>query len=114
MPKVAVSRAVKHGAAEMFELVADVERYPEFVPLCEKLVLKSRRPDAGREVLICDMGVGYKSFRETFTTRVVLDRAHLVVDVSYVTGPFRRMSARWRFERVDQARSVVHFAVDYE
>src|SRR5665213_3543310 len=75
MPKIAVSRPVRHGAGEMFDLVADVERYPEVVPLCEKLVLRSRSREAGKDVLVADMSVGYKSFRETFTTRVTVDRA---------------------------------------
>jgi coenzyme Q-binding protein COQ10 len=114
MPNLAVSRRVSHSAAEMFDLVSDVERYPEFVPLCEKLALKSRKREGGNEVLIADMSVGYKSFRETFTTRVALDRAASAIDVAYVTGPFRRMSARWRFEPTDPGHSVVHFAVDYE
>jgi coenzyme Q-binding protein COQ10 len=114
MPKIAVSRPVRHGAGEMFDLVADVERYPEFVPLCEKLVLHSRSRDAGKDVLLADMSVGYKSFRETFTTRVTVDRAALLIAVSYVTGPFRRMDAHWRFEPAAPGQSVVHFAVDYE
>ena len=114
MPKLAVSRKVHHGAGQMLELVADVERYPEFVPLCEKLVLKSRTHDGGKDIAIADMSVGYRSFRETFTTRVTADRAQMVIDVAYVTGPFRRMAARWRFEPAEGGQSVVHFAVDYE
>ena len=96
MPKVALTRRVAHAATEMFELVADVERYPQFVPLCESLTLRSRKHAEGREVLTCDMSVGYRSFRETFTTRVTLDRPALTVDFGYLTGPFRRLLAHLR------------------
>jgi coenzyme Q-binding protein COQ10 len=114
MPKVAVTRRVAHAATEMFELVADVERYPEFVPLCESLTLRSRKHAEGREALTCDMSVGYKSFRETFSTRVTLARPALTIDFVYLTGPFRRMSGRWRFEGQGPHDCLVHFAVDYE
>jgi coenzyme Q-binding protein COQ10 len=84
------------------------------VPLCEKLVVRARSRENGREVLIADMTVGYKAFRETFSTRVVIDRSALGIDFSYVTGPFRRLVGHWRFEPVSPRRSVVHFHVDYE
>ena len=114
MPQLAVSRPVHHDPREMFDLVADVEAYPEFVPLCEKLVLKSRKRDGDSEILTADMSVGYKSFRETFTTRVALDRATRTIAVSYITGPFRRMNAQWSFDPAGPGNCVVHFAVDYE
>jgi coenzyme Q-binding protein COQ10 len=114
MPKVAVKRQVRHAAEQMCDLVADVERYPEFVPLCESLKLKSRTTENGREVLVADMAVGYKAIRETISTRVVVDRAALTIDFTYLDGPFRHMSGGWRFERVGPHESVVQFAIDYE
>ena len=80
MPLFRVERRVRHKAAEMFDLVADVERYPEFVPLGKGLRVRTRKsePD-GRETLIADMTVGYKLIRETFTSRVTLDRPRLEV-----------------------------------
>jgi coenzyme Q-binding protein COQ10 len=114
MPEVAVNHRVRHSAAEMCELVADVERYPAFVPLCEKLLVRARSRQDGRDVLIADMTVGYKAFRETFSTRVAVDRAALAIDFAYVSGPFQRLSGTWRFEPVAARESVVHFSVDYE
>ena len=77
MPRFSNKRRVQHRAGQMFDLVADVERYPEFVPLCRALKVRQRTtgPD-GTEVLIADMTVAYKLMREAFTSRVTLDRAN--------------------------------------
>lgn len=98
----------------MFDLVADVEQYPQFLPLCEALAVRSRREREGRELLVAAMTVGYKAIRETFTSRVVLNRAELVIDVTYVDGPFKRLENRWRFEETGPESCNVHFDIDYE
>ena len=78
MPSFKTTRRVRHSAANMFDLVADVERYPEFVPLCQSLRVRRRTDGApGVEVLVCDMAVGYRAIREKFTSRVTLDRPQL-------------------------------------
>ena len=110
---------MKHAAAEMFDLVADVERYPEFLPLCQSLRIR-RRSDLGegRELLLADMQIGYKAIRETFVSRVTLDRPHLQIAVEYVDGPFKRMENRWTFRDTEPATvpatSLVEFFIDYE
>lgn len=98
----------------MFELVADVTRYPEFLPLCEALTVRSRKERDGKELLVADMTVGYKAIRETFTTQVLLNRAELAIDVKYVDGPFRYLDNRWRFEPLAEGGSTVLFFIDYE
>lgn len=98
----------------MFALVADVERYPEFVPLCEALTVRSRREKAGRTLLIADMTVGYRAIRETFTSQVILKPDEREIDVSYVDGPFRYLSNLWRFEDCGGGCCDVHFHIDYE
>eukprot|EP01035_Chromulina_nebulosa_P058478 gene58478-80070_t len=98
----------------MYELVADVERYPEFLPLCEGLTVRSRRERDGKELLLADMTVGYKAIRETFTTQVLLNRAELAIDVKYIEGPFRYLDNRWRFVEAADGTSVVEFYIDYE
>src|SRR4051812_27579200 len=75
MPKFSSKRRARHSADEMFDLVADMERYPEFVPLCKSLKIRGRTPKPdGREIVIADMTVSFKLVRESFTTRVTLDR----------------------------------------
>jgi coenzyme Q-binding protein COQ10 len=114
MPKFETRQRVPHSARQMYDLVADVERYPEFLPLCEALRIRSRTPDADGEVLLADMEVGYGAIREKFTSRVTLRPADLKIDVVYVEGPFRRMDNRWRFEDVAPEGSDVIFFIDYE
>ena len=114
MPQFATERTVAHSADEMFALVADVERYPEFVPLCERLIVRTRQRDGERETLVADMTVGYKAIRETFTTRVVLDRPALTIDAQYLEGPFRHLDSRWTFVPEGPNACLVVFSIDYE
>ncbi len=116
MPRFASSRAVRHTAANMFDLVADVEQYPQFVPLCQKLVVKKRIEDeaSGLQVLVADMTVAYKMIRETFTSRVTLDRAGLTILVEYVDGPFSHLDNRWTFVPTGEKACDVGFSIDYE
>src|ERR1700692_2625694 len=97
MPQFSTTRRVKHSAADMFALVADVERYPEFVPLCQSLQVRRRTIAGASEILLCDMAVGYRAIREKFTSRVTLDRAQLRVLVEYVEGPFSYLENIWKF-----------------
>jgi len=116
LPSFRVERRVRHHAVEMFDLVADIERYPEFVPLCKALKVRSRKQDeSGRETIVADMTVGYKLIRETFTSRVTLDRTHLNVRVEYIDGPFSRLENVWTFKDEPEGEgSRVSFFIDYE
>jgi coenzyme Q-binding protein COQ10 len=116
LPLFRVERRVRHKADEMFDLVADVERYPEFVPLCNALKVRSRKVEAdGRETLVADMTVGYKLIRETFTSRVTLDKPNLRVRVEYIDGPFSRLENVWSFKDEPEGEgSRVSFFIDYE
>ena len=114
MPQFSKVHPVSHSAQNMFDLVADVEKYPQFLPLCEALAIRSRREKDDREVLIAEMTVGYKAIRQRFTTQVVLNRPELRIDVQYLDGPFRRLDNRWRFEPTGENSCNVHFDFDYE
>lgn len=114
MPSFRTQRIVKHSPRAMFELVSDVERYPEFLPLCEKLVLHSRGlKQDGTEEILATMTVGYGPINESFTTRVRLDRVKQEIFVSYVNGPFRHLENTWQFRsHPDGCR--VEFSIAYE
>jgi coenzyme Q-binding protein COQ10 len=115
MPQFSTTRRVQHSATEMFDLVADVERYPEFVPLCQSLAVRRRTPESGgREVIVADMTIAYKLIRETFTSRVTLDPAKLTILVEYLEGPFRRMNNRWSFRPAGDLACEVEFFLAYE
>lgn len=114
MPTFRTTRQVPHSAGQMFDLVADVERYPEFLPLCEGLRVRRRAQSGdGVETLVAEMSVGYKAIHETFTTRVTLDRPRLRILVEYVDGPFRYLENRWTFKASDSG-STVEFFITYE
>jgi coenzyme Q-binding protein COQ10 len=116
LPVFRDERRVRHNAVQMFDLVADVERYPEFVPLCKGLRVRSRKPEMdGRETLVADMTVGYKLIRETFTSRIALDKPNLKLRVEYIDGPFSRLENIWTFkDEAEGEDSRVGFFIDYE
>ncbi len=106
---------VPYSAQEMFDLVANVERYPEFLPWCVALrVIRRDVNDAGGDIL-AEMIVAYKVFREKFKSAVTLDNERKHIEAHYIDGPFRELRNRWRFEdRPDDGGSVVHFFIEFE
>lgn len=114
MPKFQDTTTVPHSAKEMFDLVADIESYPEFLPMCEKLVVREKREKGDKTLLVAEMTVGYKMIRETFTTQVVLKPKENAIDVSYINGPFRYLENRWTFIDRGDGYSDVEFFIDYE
>ncbi len=132
MPRRATSTLVPYEPQKMYDLVADIERYPEFIPWCRALRVISREPDDDdAEIVIADLLVGYRLFRETFRSRVRMDRGAMRIDTDYVRGPMRSMQNLWKFEPAEYdlpahgappdaaghreiPGCVVHFAVAFE
>jgi coenzyme Q-binding protein COQ10 len=115
MPSFQTSHRVRHSAAEMFDLVADVEAYPQFVPLCKSLRVRRRSEDNGVVTLVANMEVGYKAIRETFTSRVTCNRERLEILVEYIDGPFKHLENRWAFRQQGEGQScLVDFGINYE
>jgi coenzyme Q-binding protein COQ10 len=109
MPTHAEQRPLPYTPEQMFDLVAAVERYPEFLPWCTATRIKRREGD----VIWADLAVGFKVFRETFTSKVTLNRADRI-DVEYLNGPFRYLNNHWKFLRQPDDTTVVDFYVDFE
>ncbi|KXG86911.1 type II toxin-antitoxin system RatA family toxin [Agrobacterium bohemicum] len=114
MPQFETRRPVKHSPERMYNLVADVEKYPEFLPLCDGLTVRSRKERDTKTLLVADMTVGYKAIRETFTTQVLLKPEESAIDVKYLDGPFKYLDNRWRFEPAEGGGCSVYFFIDYE
>jgi coenzyme Q-binding protein COQ10 len=115
MPRFSSKRRVLHSATEMFDLVADVERYPEFVPLCQSLKIRQRTPKSdGTEIIVADMTASFKLVREAFTSEVTLDRPNLKIAVRYLRGPFSNLENRWTFEPKGEGVCDVGFFIAYE
>jgi coenzyme Q-binding protein COQ10 len=115
MPQFSSTRRVNHSAGDMFDLVADVERYPQFVPLCRSLKVRKRivEPE-GVEVLVASMTIAYRLIEETFASRVTLDRPNLHILVEYLEGPFRKLENRWSFRPTGPQTCTVTFFIAYE
>jgi coenzyme Q-binding protein COQ10 len=116
MTSFATTRRVQHSAAQMFDLVADVESYPQFLPLCKALRVLQRSREGENQVFVAEMQVGYKAIRETFTTRVTCTPANHHILVEYIDGPFRYLKNSWSFRDNDAGGHgcTVHFNIDYE
>lgn len=115
MPEFTTRRRVNHAASAMFALVADVERYPEFVPLCRALKVRKRVPEPeGVEVLVADMTIAYKLVREAFTSRVTLDRPNLQILVEYLEGPFSHLENCWTFHPLAERSCEIEFFISYQ
>jgi coenzyme Q-binding protein COQ10 len=108
------TRRVAHSADNMFALVADVEQYPQFVPLCERLILKEREPHLQGETLVAEMTVAYRFLRESFVTRVQLHPEQRTILVEYVDGPFKYLQNRWTFMPLADHSCEIGFDLSYE
>lgn len=114
MPSFETTRHLLYSPTQMFDLVADVEQYPSFFPLCEALRVRSRERRGDIELLVASMDIGYRAIRETITSRVSLDRRALSVRVELIDGPFRQLENRWRFLPGADEGTQVHFFMAYE
>ena len=99
---------------QLFALVGDVERYPEFVPWLISLRVSNRRPGGeGINLLDAEADVGFSVIHERFSTRVKLDAPALAIDVDLISGPFRKLENRWRFTP-HKVGTQVDFSIDFE
>ena len=114
MPSFSDTRRVDHSAEAMYKLIADVEQYPQFLPLCDGLIVKSREQRRGKEIIIADMTVAYKIVKETYSSRVVLDQQKKRVFVESITGPFHHLDNRWTIKEISANSCDVDFYIDYE
>lgn len=122
MPNHSETRTLPYSARQMYDLVADVARYPEFIPWTIATRVRSVEPVAeGHSLMLADMVVGFRMFRETFVSRVDLYETRLRIDTAYVDGPFRHLLSNWEFVPVPAGRAAgsplgceVRFKVDFE
>lgn len=116
MPTHAEKRVVRYSADRMYALIADVGRYPEFLPWCSAARIRSRTPlpDGSGEVLEADLVVSFKVYRERFGSRVTLRPAARTIEVAYLDGPFRYLRNHWYFEPRGEDSCEVDFFVEFE
>lgn len=103
-------RVLPYSAEQMFNLVADVGRYPEFLPWCTGARIREKRDD----LIVADLMIGFKMVRERFTSRVNIDRQKLHIDVEYVDGPFKSLQNHWQFIDIENGRCQIDFYLEFE
>ncbi|MEX0339729.1 MAG: type II toxin-antitoxin system RatA family toxin [Arenibacterium sp.] len=107
------TRHLPYSAQQMFDLVADVANYPEFLPWCAAARIRNRYPQGEGEVMEADLVISFKVFRERFGSRVTLWPEDMRIDTSYIDGPFRYLDSTWRFEDTEDGCNV-SFEVEFE
>ena len=105
----AEQRLIRHSPEQLFDLVADVRRYPEFLPWC----LASRIRKQTDSALVADLIIGFQVFKEQFTSYIQMDRDALVIKVEYAEGPFKYLTNRWKFIQHPDG-CMIDFYVDFE
>ncbi len=108
MPTHDERRVIGHSPWQLYDLVADVERYPEFLPWCRAARVRRREGN----VVVADMVIGFKMLRERFTSRVTVDPERLRIDFAYLDGPFRSLDNHWIFEDHPEG-CLIDFYVDF-
>jgi coenzyme Q-binding protein COQ10 len=103
-------RIMPYRAEQMFDLVADVARYPEFLPWCTGARIRERREND----IVADLMIGFKMVRERFTSRVHIDRPAMRIDVEYIDGPFKFLKNHWQFSDIEGGRCRVDFHLEFE
>jgi coenzyme Q-binding protein COQ10 len=107
------TRRLPYSAQQMYDLVADVPSYPNFLPWCAAARVRRVIPHSDHEVLEADLVISFKVFREKFGSHVVLWPGAKKIDTSYLDGPFRYMRSSWAFRDVENGCEV-DFYVDFE
>jgi|TARA_B110000967_G_C18774132_1_gene504632 coenzyme Q-binding protein COQ10 len=113
MPTHNETKILRHSAQQMYDLVADVAAYPEFLPWCAAARIKSVTPDGVSQIMEADLVISFKVFRERFGSRVILHSNQLFIDTEYLDGPFKHMKSTWKFESLSEGCAATFF-VDFE
>ncbi len=112
MPLHKEARIVPYTVDQMYAIVADMERYPEFLPWCAGLKILKREREGQVEIALAEMSIDYHGIKERYVSRVRLDKRAGMIEAKHVEGPFRRLDTRWRFVPLAQGCEV-HFLTDF-
>ena len=113
MPRHSETRLLSYTADQMYALVSDVASYPKFLPWCSAARIRSRTPVDNAEVMLADLVISFKVFREKFGSRVTLYEGEKSIDTEYLDGPFKYLKSTWKFKELDGGCEV-DFFVDFE
>ena len=101
---------INHSAKKIYEIVLDIEKYPEFIPWCSAVIIRSK----SKKKIIADLMVKYKFFKKIFTSDVRFDSNNLIINVLYIDGPLKNLNNQWKFEKINDKKTKVHFKIQFE
>ena len=102
---------LNHEAVDLYKIVLDIEKYPEFIPWCNKIIVKSRSKDE----LLADMFVSYKYFLpQKFTSHVFFNSTKLLINTNYIEGPLKDLKTEWYFEKLEENKTKILFNIKFE
>ena len=114
MPKLSKQVVIEHRADEVFDLVADISRYPDFIKWIRSMRVSNQREENGVRYYRGEASVGFKGFSETFGTDVAADAEARTISVSLAKGPFKRLKNHWSMTSDGELGTVIDFFIDYE
>jgi coenzyme Q-binding protein COQ10 len=114
MPYYQEIRLVRFAPKRMFDIVADIETYPTYLPWCVGARINARRLEGDTEIQRAELMVGFRAFRERYTSEVTLDRKASTIDAVHVSGPFRHLISRWTFVPQNDGGTEIRFTIDFE
>lgn len=101
---------INHSAKKLYGIVLDIEKYPEFIPWCSAVKIRSKNFNN----IIADLLVKYKFFQKTFTSNVKFNSNKLIIDVIYIEGPLKNLQTHWKFVKIEKKITKVHFQIKFE
>ena len=113
MPNHVETKTLPYTAQQMYDLVADVAAYPKFLPWCTAARIRSRTPEGDAELMLADLVISFKVFRERFGSKVLLHPREMSIDTEYLDGPFKFLKSTWDFKDVEGGCDV-SFYVNFE
>ena len=115
MPKHFEKKIVNFTAKQMYELVADIDNYREFLPWCnDSKIIEVTNIDNEKKTLIADLEIGYKDLVYTYRSNILLNNQELTIKVDFVHGPFKNLDNSWIFKKIDDQSCEIEFFIDFE
>lgn len=114
MPNHSEKRKLLYSAEQMYQLVADVGKYPEFLPWCSAARIRSREIEGDSEIMLADLVISFKVFRERFGSKVSLHPLERKIETEYLDGPFKFLKSSWKFNVINETECEVDFFVNFE
>ena len=115
MPKHFEKKIVNFTAKQMYELVADIDNYREFLPWCnDSKIIEVTNIDNEKKTLIADLEIGYKDLVYTYRSNVLLNNQELTIKVDFIHGPFKNLDNSWIFKKIDDQSCEIEFFIDFE